>query len=115
MSKLNKFVSTLAASDSTIKESRATILSEQASIAAEQLLSKYRLEKLSLQTKVNALTDLAPEETTSLRPGGKTFDAAKWVTELHSLKMQLKLKQIELDEMETIVTEWFGTETKSSK
>ena len=64
-------------------------------------------EKLNLEFKINNLVDMAPETSDSLRPGAKNFDATKWVSELHSLKMQIKLKGIELSEAEAIVKEWF--------
>lgn len=118
---MNKFVSTLSASDSSIKASRATILSEQTEIEASTMLQNLKKEKLTLQSKISQMTDLHPETSDSLRPGGKNFDAAKWIKDLHTFKMQLKLKQIELDEAQAIYDEWFGetsedaAPTKTSK
>jgi hypothetical protein len=105
---MNKFVTTLSASDASIKTSRATIISEQAEIEVQTMVQNLKKEKLSLQNKIAQMTDLSPEETTSLRPGGKNFDAAAWAKNLHTAKMQLKLKQIELDEAQGIYNEWFG-------
>jgi uncharacterized protein YdcH (DUF465 family) len=105
---MNKFVQTLSASDASIKESRARILSEQTEIEASTMVQNLKKEKLQLQSKINQMTDLAPETTDSLRPGAKDFDAAKWIKGLHTFKMQLKLKQIELEEAEAIYAEWFG-------
>jgi uncharacterized protein YdcH (DUF465 family) len=105
---MNKFVQTLSASDASIKESRARILSEQTEIEASTMVQNLKKEKLQLQSKINQMTDLAPETTDSLRPGTKGFDASKWIKDLHTFKMQLKLKQIELDEAESIYNEWFG-------
>jgi hypothetical protein len=80
------------------------------------MVQNLKKEKLSLQNKIAQMTDLSPEETTSLRPGGKNFDAASWAKNLHTAKMQLKLKQIELDEATAIYDEWFGnTEAKVTK
>jgi len=111
---MNKFVKTLSASDANIKETRATILAEQASIEADTLVQNLKKEKLSLQSKISQMTDLAPESTFSLRPGGDNFDAAKWVKELHKTRLELKLKEVELAEAETIRNEWFA-EDKTSK
>lgn len=118
---MNKFVSTLSASNSSIKESRATILSEQTEIEASTMLQNLKKEKLTLQSKISQMTDLHPETSDSLRPGGKAFDPAKWIKDLHTCKMQLKLKQIELDEAQALYDEWFGdasadtATTKASK
>ena len=103
----NKFTQNLSASDSTIKETRASNLSQLASLEASGLVDKLKKEKLNLEFKINNLVDMAPETSDSLRPGAKNFDATKWVSELHSLKMQIKLKGIELAEAEAIVKEWF--------
>ena len=105
---MNKFVKTLSASDASIKETRAQILSEQVEIEASTLVQNLRKEKLQGQSKISQLTDLAPETNDSLRPGSKDFNASKWIKDLHTTKMQLKLKQIELDEAEAIYTEWFA-------
>ena len=104
----NKFVSTLTASDASIKATRAKQLSESASIETEALVSGLRREKLALESKISAMTDLAPDNSFSLRPGAPDFNAAKWVKELHEARMDLKLKQIELDEANSIYTEWFA-------
>lgn len=111
---MNKFVKTLSASDAKIKESRAQILAEQASIEADTMVQNLKKEKLSLQNKIANMTDLAPDSTFSLRPGGESFDAAKWIKELHKTRMELKLKEIELTEAENIRNEWFG-EAKEAK
>jgi hypothetical protein len=46
---MNKFVKTLSASDSTIKETRAKILSEQTEIEASTMVQTLKKEKLALQ------------------------------------------------------------------
>lgn len=111
----NKFAQTLTATDKSIKEARAKIVAEQAEIEAATKLQELKKEKLQLQSKIDQLTDLGPETNDSLRPASKTFDAAKWVKDLHTVKMQLKLKQIEFDEMKLIYDEWFGDSELKSK
>jgi hypothetical protein len=106
----NKFVATVSASDANIKSTRAANLGELASIEASTLVQNLKREKLSLENKIANMTDLSPETTFSLRPGGENFDAAKWVKELHKATMELKLKVIELTAAEEIFNEWFGTE-----
>lgn len=105
--KENKFVSTLSASDSTIKSSRATNLAELASIESSSQVQDLRRQKLTIEAKIAKLTDLAPETTTSLRPGSEDFNPSKWIKELHQLQMDLRLKKIELEVAEEIHNEWF--------
>ena len=108
----NKFITTLSASDSTIKTTRASLLAQEAKIEASTLVQNLERDMLVLEGKIASLTDLAPETTYSLKPGGENFDAAKWVKELHETKMKVKLKEIALNEARAIVEEWFGEDTE---
>lgn len=107
---MSKFVKTLSASNQEIKEARAEMIAEETVIEVQQFVSNLKKEKLQLKNKITKLTDLAPDNSYSLRPGGKDFDAAKWVKELHQAKMDLKLKEIALAEAEGIMNEWFEDE-----
>ena len=106
----NKFTQTLSASNGDIKLARAQSLSEEVGLEVETFVQNLKREKIQLNNKLNSLTDLAPDNTYSLRPGGANFDAKRWVAELHKTRMDLKLKGIELAEAEAIYTEWFKTE-----
>jgi len=107
---MSKFVKTLSASNQEIKEARAEMIAEETVIEVQQFVSNLKKEKLQLRNKITKLTDLAPDNSYSLRPGGKDFNAAKWVQELHQAKMDLKLKDIALAEAEAIMDEWFKDE-----
>ena len=108
-SKTNKFVATLSASDANIKATRAANIGGLAEIEASTLVQNLKKEKLGLENKIANMTDLAPDTTFSLKPGGDNFDAAKWVKDLHKASMDLKLKNIELEVAESIYNEWFGS------
>jgi hypothetical protein len=105
---VNKFAKNLSASNADIKTTRAQSLADETVLEVETFVQTLKKEKLQLQNKLNNLTDLAPDNTYSLRPGSKDFNASKWVKELHSTKMDLKLKIIELEEAEAIYKEWFA-------
>lgn len=109
----NKFVSMLSASNADIKETRAKTLSENTVLEVDSFINNLKREKSQLATRLTNLTDLAPDNTYSLRPGSKDFNAAQWVKELHKTRMDIKLKEIELAEAQSIYDEWFkGTEAK---
>lgn len=105
--KAGKFATQLAASDKNIKEARAGLLAKQAKRAAENKVRDLEDEVDSLETKILNLTDLAPDTTYSLRPGGKDFDAEGWVNKLHEAMLEIELKKIELAQAEAILGEWF--------
>lgn len=104
---MNKFEKTLSASDKTIKETRAKQLGEDIILEVDTYINVIKRDLSKLNSKLNSLTDLAPDNTYSLRPGHKDFDASKWVAELHETKMDIKLKNIELEIANDIKSEWF--------
>lgn len=105
---MSKFERDLTASDKSIKETRAKALAEDTLLEVDAFISNLRREKSKLNSKLNDLTDLAPDNTYSLRPGAKGFDAAKWVAELHQVRMDMALKTIQLEEAQAIYDTYFG-------
>lgn len=105
---MNKFAKTLSASNAEIKEARANALAESTVLEVETYIQNLKKEKLQLVNRITNLTDLAPDNTYSLRPGSKDFNPSAWVKELHRTRMDLKLKTIELEEAEAIYNEWFA-------
>lgn len=105
--KVGKFATTIASSDKTIKEARAAIIAKTGKRAAENKVRSIEDEVDTLETTILNLTDLAPDTTFSLRPGGKDFDAEGWVNKLHDATLDLELKKIELKVAEEILNEWF--------
>lgn len=108
---MSKFAKMLSADSSTTLGNRAKNLADSAVLEVESFIANLRKEKLQLNSKLNDLTDLAPENTYSLRPGSANFNAANWVRELHQTKMELSLKEIELAEAQAIYDEWFSEES----
>ena len=107
---MSKFVKTLSASNAEIKEARAKMLADTTGLEVESFVQSLKKEKLELQNKLANLTDLAPDNSYSLRPGSKEFDAKLWVRELHATRMEITLKEMELEEAQAIYDEWFGEE-----
>lgn len=106
----NKFTKMLSASNKQIKEERAKILGSQAAISAGRLVNDLKDQVLVLENRVYEMTDFAPDSADSLRPG-KDFNAATWIKDLHKTRLELRLKNIELDEAEKIYNEWFGKDS----
>lgn len=108
---MSKFEKKLIRDGKEMKADRAADVAQTVKMEAEDLVRKLTKEKLALKSKINGLSDLGPDNSYSLRPTDKSFDAAKWVNGLHEATLELKLKQVELDAAEEILTEWFGTES----
>jgi hypothetical protein len=112
---MNKFGKMLSADSSATLGTRAKNLADSAVLEVEAFISNLKREKIKLENKINDLTDLAPENTYSLRPGGEDFDAAKWMKELHKTRMDIALKQVELEEAQAIYDEWFAPSEETVK
>ena len=110
--KKNKFMKNLTSGETGIKEKRAGILSQQAENAQTELLTRLRGERSDLELKIDRLSDLAPDSTTSLKVGGDNFDAKAWVLEIQTAKVELAAKDVELDIAQKTYDEWFVEETK---
>lgn len=104
---MSKFKNMVSASNSTTLSNRASDLEEQVLIEMNSFITNLQREKAQLKSKINDLVDLAPENTTSLRPGHRDFKPKVWVEELHQCRMDLALKEIELKEAQAIHDEWF--------
>jgi hypothetical protein len=111
----NKFITTISASNSAIKTQRATALSKEVQLEAESLVNSLKRELFQLENEVMNMTDLAPSNTYSLRPGNEGFNAQEWVKNLHQAKLSIQLKELELKEAEAIYNEWFGESSQSGE
>lgn len=106
----NKFTEMLSASNADIKQARAEELAESTILEVDAFITNLKREKNQLKTKLRGLTDLAPDNSYSLRPGTKDFNAAKWMSELHGTKMELELLEVKIKLAEEIHAEWFKAE-----
>ena len=92
-----KFYDTLVASGDDVKGKRGELLVKSVKKAAKKKVDEIEDEIDTLETTLLNLTDLGPENTYSLRPTSKDFDAKKWVDEMHETRLEIALKKIELE------------------
>ena len=85
---MSKFTNMISASNSSTLMSRSEDLAEEVVLELNSFINNLKKEKSQLKNKINKLTDLAPENSTSLRPGHADFDASVWVKNLHHLGCQ---------------------------
>lgn len=105
---MNKFVKMLSAGSKETLTVRAQGIANESVLEVETFIQDLKREKLQLVNKYNKLTDLAPDNKYSLRPGGDDFNAKTWVKELHTIRMEIAIKEEELVEAQAIYDEWFA-------
>lgn len=102
---MNKFTSLISNTGNDTLKRRAENIAATAEIAQQNLVNKLKQRKAEISLHIENLTDLAPENTESLRPGNKDWNPETWVTELqkakedkYTIEIQLKLAQETFDE-----------------
>ena len=111
---MSKFKSMLSQGADGIKKQRAETIANSASLEMEDLITRLRRDLNSLKQKEMTLTDIGPDNEYSLHPANQNFDAAKWISQMHKLRMDIRLKEIEMSEAISIKAEWF-TDDDSKK
>lgn len=112
---MSLFTNKITAGNTGILADRARNLAEQAKLEQETLVGNKKREVLRLEQELDKLTDLAPDNTTSLTPGGKDFNAADWVGKLHNVKIKLIEAQVHLQAAEETLATWFSEDDKPAK
>ena len=84
---MTKFSSLLTSSDALNR--RASQLEESAKLAQESLINQLKNEKAQLNLQIAAHMDLAPDSTTSTKPGTDNWNAASWVQTLQKYKEKI--------------------------
>lgn len=110
MVKKSKFLKLISDNSSEALVGRAATLAELAEIEVNAFIDDLNREKLNLRTKLNRLTDLAPNNITDLKLSCDNFDAKSWIKNVHTIKMDMRLLTLKLEEAKTIRKEWFEEE-----
>lgn len=104
----NKFVKQLTQDNKELKANRANRLAEEVATEVEALITEKKKAVHVLKAEIDDLTDLAPSNSYSLRPGKEGFNAGEWVNRLHECKMKLRIAEFELETALGIKKEWFS-------
>jgi len=107
---MNKFISTLTASNKSIKEARAKMVSEDAIDAQAELVRDLKKDKRELERKLMQLSDMSPDSELSLKVVKDTFNAKEWAKTIQTTKVDLANKTVEIELAEETYKEWFGEE-----
>lgn len=104
---MNKFQTLISQNENEVLKRRAEALATHAEIAQSAIVNKLKQEKTKIELEILNLTDLAPDTTDSLRPGGKDWDATTWAKNLQKAKQDLYNIKIQLQLAEETYNEYF--------
>jgi len=106
---MNKFQSLIQANSKETLSNRAKLLVSSTENKMAQVIFEMEITVNELKMQIEQLTDVAPENTYDLRPGGKGFDPAKWVNSLIDFKNKLYALELKLEIAKEAQSEWFET------
>lgn len=105
---MNKFERNLNASNSDIKGKRAKDAKEEAQEAMFEEVRELKKIKDALQRKMTNLEDMYSEDTTSLMPSKKGWNAQVWAKEIVKTDRDLAYAIDDLSKAQKLHDEWFN-------
>lgn len=107
---MNKLEKMLSADNQSVLSARAKNAMDDCKAEMDSLIANLNKKKRNHVKELTNLTDLGPENSTSLRVVDETFNAEEWIKQLHKLKLTIRLCEIEIQTAEEIKSEWFTDE-----
>jgi len=95
------------ATSKEIKGFRGTLLVSTMKRDQDRLVMDLEDEVATLEEKLGSLTDMYPNSEMTLRITKKDFNSKDWVKDTQELKVELKLKRVELKIARETTEEWF--------
>ena len=108
MNKNCKFYANLVLEAKGIKEQRAHIMTRNTMRSQAAIIQGIQKRLDDIDEKELNLTDLSPENTYSLKPGGNNFTSQAWTEELQGLGIRRREVQVEMDVAMENFEKWFG-------
>lgn len=103
---MNKLERMLSADNKAVISARAKNAMEEISAEMATAIANLEKDKREFVKKLTNITDIGPDNTTSLRVVDEGFDACSWLKEIHNLKMDIRLKDIEIKVAKEMSDEW---------
>ena len=92
----SRFFAGLVSSNYAVKAKRANVVNEAAQAEYTQVILQLEATKRDINSKIFALEDMGPSQTTSLRVTEMGFDAKAWVKAQQELRLEMLLVDQEL-------------------
>jgi hypothetical protein len=107
---MTKFEKILSASGQELLDMRGQLVSRGAAGALQDKITQLSRQADVINLEILNITDLSVRTNDSLCPGGKNFDAVKWVDRMGELHTELAVINDDLTIYEAIQLEYFTVE-----
>ena len=103
---MNTLMKAMTADGKGIKQERAERINRQVVRSHTDLINNLQKRKDAINDTIDELSDLSPNSTTSLKVGGKNFNADEWVKQMHEAEIQLEEVEVELSIASKFAAKW---------
>lgn len=110
---MNKLLKNLSNVDNQLLVKRAESINTRAKMTYESLINKIKLEIEEKKLKLQDLTDMGPDSTTSLNPASASWNPSNWVNEIQKYKLDIYDLQIQLKLAMESFLDLFGDDEKN--
>lgn len=114
MNKNCKFYANLVLETSGIKAQRAEIMTRNTIRAQASIIQTIQKDLDDIDEKELNLTDLSPENTYDLKPGGNNFTASAWAEKLQQISVARMEVEVRMMAAKINFEKWFGREYSDS-
>ena len=111
---MNKLERKLSADNRAVISARAKNAMDDCAAEMDTLIAKLEKNKRNAVKELTNLTDIGPDNTTSLRVVDESFNAERWIQQIHELKMEIRLADIEIKVALETKEEWFSDKAEDN-
>lgn len=104
-----KFNEMLAATGGTVLKKRADQVSKMVEMEQKKLVYDLQTQRYQLENQLESLTDLSVKSQDSLVIGSDSFNASAFIGKVQQIKMEIRKVDIQLQEAQKTLLEWFDT------
>lgn len=110
---MNKFTKQMSDTSNATLQRRASVIATQGEIAQQSIVNSLMNQQQMLKASIINLTDFAPNDKDSLRPGNPDWDSNEWAKELQRKKWELWMVEHQLKIAKETQKEYFEDEDGS--
>ena len=99
-------------STNTTLIARATAIAERIKLEQNTLITNLTRDIMESKSQLDAVLDIGPDESTSMRPTAKDFNAAHFVGQVQSLRVKIVELEVQLEIAQQTSDDWASEDDK---
>jgi len=99
-------------STNTTLIARATAIAERIKLEQSTLITNLTRDIMESKSQLDTVLDIGPDESTSMRPTAKDFNAAHFVGQVQSLRVKIVELEVQLEIAQQTSDDWASEDDK---